>query len=276
MYDWNHNGKHDAFDDAMFMALYEDDLERHPPGRKKTYRPSSDDTDGCFWASIMFMLGAVAIIFVGGMLILGFLMAVMDGDAWLLLLMIGVIVGAFCLYIKFTSKPSESSATSSVKTNNTADHITKHQSGVASNNQKIISNSVNATTHHAAPRAHRVGAYNVVRRKDGMTVECFLGVDDTVLELPAKLNSVPVRIIGNAAFLCCNKVEQLIIPEGIWEIRSNAFNGCDNLREVVLASSIKVIEVDAFPSGQDITFICPKGSYGIEYAKRYNYKCREL
>ena len=118
MYDWNHNGKHDAFDDAMFMALYEDDLERHPPGRKKTYRPSSDDTDGCFWASIMFMLGAAAIIFVGGMIILGFLMAVMDGDVWLLLLMIGVLVGAFCLYIKFTSKPSESSATSPVKTNN--------------------------------------------------------------------------------------------------------------------------------------------------------------
>ena len=41
MYDWNHNGKHDAFDDAMFMALFEDDLERNPPGKKRSSKSSA-------------------------------------------------------------------------------------------------------------------------------------------------------------------------------------------------------------------------------------------
>ena len=46
MYDWNGNGKHDSFDDAMFMALLEDDLERHPPKSGKR-QSSSDDDWGC-------------------------------------------------------------------------------------------------------------------------------------------------------------------------------------------------------------------------------------
>ena len=60
MYDWNHNGKHDAFDDAMFMALLEDDLERHPPGKKHTNkRYSVAETTwadiGCF-AYVLFFI----------------------------------------------------------------------------------------------------------------------------------------------------------------------------------------------------------------------------
>ncbi|MBQ3119870.1 MAG: hypothetical protein IJC12_03280 [Peptococcaceae bacterium] len=47
MYDWNHNGKHDAFDDAMFHALLEDDLEKnHPTKHKRTNISDSGDL-GC-------------------------------------------------------------------------------------------------------------------------------------------------------------------------------------------------------------------------------------
>lgn len=46
MYDWNGNGKHDVFDDAIFHSLLDDDLNRYPPKGGK--RPaSSDDDRGC-------------------------------------------------------------------------------------------------------------------------------------------------------------------------------------------------------------------------------------
>ena len=47
MYDWNHNGKHDSFDDAMFMALLVDDLEKNPPAKRKRSSSSQDDNLGC-------------------------------------------------------------------------------------------------------------------------------------------------------------------------------------------------------------------------------------
>ena len=47
MYDWNGNGKHDAFDDAMFHALLEDDLEKNPPSNRKRSNSSVEGTEGC-------------------------------------------------------------------------------------------------------------------------------------------------------------------------------------------------------------------------------------
>lgn len=47
MYDWNGNGKHDAFDDAMFHALLEDDLEKNPPTKHKRSNTSDIGEWGC-------------------------------------------------------------------------------------------------------------------------------------------------------------------------------------------------------------------------------------
>ena len=46
MYDWNGNGKHDVFDDAIFHSLLDDDLNRYPPKGGKRQSSSGDDW-GC-------------------------------------------------------------------------------------------------------------------------------------------------------------------------------------------------------------------------------------
>ena len=62
MYDWNHNGKHDAFDDAMFHALLEDDLEKNPPTDRRLSKSPIDGTEGCS-IGCAFVFGIVFYIF---------------------------------------------------------------------------------------------------------------------------------------------------------------------------------------------------------------------
>ena len=47
MYDWNGNGKHDAFDDAIFHSLLDDDLNSYPPKSGKSSGSSGDDDRAC-------------------------------------------------------------------------------------------------------------------------------------------------------------------------------------------------------------------------------------
>ena len=89
MYDWNGNGKHDSFDDAMFMALLEDDLERHPPG-KKTYKSSSSSSMS-FFEEMGCMLYLCFLIFLPLALIVMFLFYG-EWDLVLLVILIAVFV----------------------------------------------------------------------------------------------------------------------------------------------------------------------------------------
>lgn len=65
MYDWNGNGKHDVFDDAIFHSLLDDDLNRYPPKGGKGSGSSGDDDLGCaiiggtIIISVLALLGAL-------------------------------------------------------------------------------------------------------------------------------------------------------------------------------------------------------------------------
>ena len=52
-----------------------------------------------------------------------------------------------------------------------------------------------------------------------------------------------VKIIGSYAFSRSN-IESIIIPEGVEEIKNNAFADCLNLKEVVIPSTVKVLGYD--------------------------------
>jgi hypothetical protein len=41
-------------------------------------------------------------------------------------------------------------------------------------------------------------------------------------------------------------LKEIVIPEGITEIRSNCFINCKNLEKVVLPSTLKLIDTNAF------------------------------
>lgn len=62
------------------------------------------------------------------------------------------------------------------------------------------------------------------------------------------------------------------IPEGVTLISSGAFKNCLNLKQVRICGENTEIDDDAFPSGQAICFICPRGSKAQIYAEKNHYK----
>jgi len=80
------------------------------------------------------------------------------------------------------------------------------------------------------------------------TITLFNGFDACV-EIPAAIDGVPVKAIGERAFednryLCC-----LTLPEGLEAIGKSSFEGCDNLVHIDFPSTLKTIGSRAFYSG---------------------------
>lgn len=45
--------------------------------------------------------------------------------------------------------------------------------------------------------------------------------------------------IGTAAFRNCSSLEQIKLPEGLKEIKSHTFIGCENLKEIIIPKMLK-------------------------------------
>lgn len=88
--------------------------------------------------------------------------------------------------------------------------------------------------------------------------------------------SIPnsVRIIGESAFLNCNKLREIKIPSGVKQIELDIFSDCKNLKSLYLSKNIKYIEDGIFFENKNLTIYCPRGSYAESYAKKkgINYK----
>ena len=52
--------------------------------------------------------------------------------------------------------------------------------------------------------------------------------------------------LGNQAFFGCKNLKELVIPEGITEIKENCFKNCLNLETIYLPTSLKLIKTNAF------------------------------
>lgn len=254
MYDWNGNGKHDSFDDAMFMALLEDDLERHPPG-KKTYRSSSSSSSS-FFEEMGCMLYFWFLIFLPLALIVMFLFY---GEWELVLLVVLIAVFVHIGLYKILVEPHSNDKKEKQKTQ-----------------PKQASAEIKETqTSAPALQVFRYDNYDVLPERGGITIKKFVGVDKAVLEVPARLNNTPVRVIDTNAFYKCRYIEKLILPEGLNEIRDNIFNGCDNLKEVVIPKSVTKIGQDAFPHNKGLVLYCYGNSYGLEFARKNGFEYKD-
>ena len=78
------------------------------------------------------------------------------------------------------------------------------------------------------------------------TIIKYLGADDEVL-LPQIIEGVPVKTVGNA-FLHCDSIKCVFIPEGVESIEDCAFAFCGNLTSVRFPATLKSIGKQAFLS----------------------------
>lgn len=83
----------------------------------------------------------------------------------------------------------------------------------------------------------------------------FIIADHTILsyihdwprvDVPAKVNDIPVYRIGNGAFMRYRHITDIKVAEGILEIGHRAFADCIGLNRVTLPESVISIEPDAF------------------------------
>ncbi len=73
--------------------------------------------------------------------------------------------------------------------------------------------------------------------------------DETVaidLIIPESIDGVPVKSIGNDAFLSCERLTSVTIPDSVTSIGDNAFRYCVSLSSVIIPDSVTSIGEDAF------------------------------
>ncbi len=115
----------------------------------------------------------------------------------------------------------------------------------------------------AAPSAflHRI-------RNGGVEITGYMG-EAAVIDVPEKIEGLPVLWIGEGAFRSC-KAEAVILPQGVQEIGWFAFSGCYRLAEVTLPASVVAIGYGAFDGcSGTLRLRCPKGSYAADYGRSY-------
>lgn len=69
---------------------------------------------------------------------------------------------------------------------------------------------------------------------------------DKELVIPNKYKGLPVTSIGDQAFLFCNTITSVTIPDSVTYIGNHAFAACDNLASVTIPDSVTYIDRNAF------------------------------
>lgn len=95
---------------------------------------------------------------------------------------------------------------------------------------------------------------------DSYTVAGMGTCTDTLLVIPSVHEGLPVKAVGNDAFKEQNQITSVIIPEGVEEIRGNAFYACSVLRNIQLPSTLHTIQAAAFLSCKSLVeIVIPEG-----------------
>lgn len=66
------------------------------------------------------------------------------------------------------------------------------------------------------------------------------------IEIPAKIDGIPVTRIGDKAFLACSGLKKVTIPDSVTSIGAYAFAMCRGLKELVLPAHLERIGASAF------------------------------
>ena len=82
--------------------------------------------------------------------------------------------------------------------------------------------------------------------ENGAVVTGFKDVVIGELVIPDTLNGAPVITIESMAFMYCEGITDVIIPDSVTDIKEYAFFGCTLLENVILGSGVKSVGTEAF------------------------------
>ena len=98
-------------------------------------------------------------------------------------------------------------------------------------------------------------SYEYVIKDGNAKITGYNGTVSGELTIPATLDGYPVTIIGDQAFVECDGLTSVIIPEGVTGIYWRAFAFCSNLTSVTLPDSLLSIGSDTFQNCTALTSI---------------------
>ena len=105
-------------------------------------------------------------------------------------------------------------------------------------------------------------------------------VDKRNMVIVAALNDTPAKYeipegiqeIGFLAFQGCDNLTELVVPEGVTRIGMSAFSGCSKLCKVTLPESVKEIADDAFQYSYELTIVAKEGTEAERFCKAKGYR----
>lgn len=84
--------------------------------------------------------------------------------------------------------------------------------------------------------------------------KCNTNVEGKII-LPSSYNNLPVTKIGTEAFRNCQKITEVIIPEGFLFIGNNAFFQCVKLEKVIISNTVTTLDTGAFQNCQNLNYV---------------------
>lgn len=142
--------------------------------------------------------------------------------------------------------------------------------GVTAINSTVFEGNTSLTQFRVAPENPSYSADGpFLYNKERTILVCAPSVSGNI----AVLNSV--KEIGYAAFSCCHRLTNLIIPDCVTKIGAYAFHSCTNLQEMVIPSSVTRIESSTFLGCTSLTQVVLPDSV-VEIEERAFSKCTSL
>jgi len=104
------------------------------------------------------------------------------------------------------------------------------------------------------PEATPASAFKYTSDGLSITITKYIG-DYTEVEIPSKIDKLPVRHIGNYAFEDCSNLTSVVIGDSVTSIGNYAFFECGKLTSVVIGDSVTSIEGSAFSNCSGLTSV---------------------
>ncbi len=138
-------------------------------------------------------------------------------------------------------------------------------SGGDTSNKESIGDEVHNGDGYDKPSIHSEGLE--YRLSDDKTYYIVTGKGncmDTDIVIPETYNALPVKEIGMQAFLSCNGLDSVIIPNSVTSIGISAFADCNSLSSVTIPNSVINIDNYAFSNCTRLNgLIIPDGIVNI-------------
>jgi hypothetical protein len=102
--------------------------------------------------------------------------------------------------------------------------------------------------------------FQVTKTATAVTITKYVGTGERTnnINIPPRIQNLPVTVIGPNAFASQSTIWNVTIPNGVTHIGNGAFNICPRLQSVTIPSTVTMIDAAAFancPSLNSVTFL---------------------